>query len=109
MAKKYIVTALSLLGLPLATLAFDPGPVPSMTQNLSIGGLIDIIFNVLWPIVVAILIIGFILIGFLFATAQGDPEKIRTARLAVVGGVTIIIVVLLAWSIVFIVRNTVGV
>ena len=95
-----------LMAMPLAALAgFDPGNQPNQVSTLNINTLIDIIFSILWPIVVAFAIIMFILAAFMFFTAQGDPEKIKSARDAVLWGVVGMVVALLAFSIPFIVKN----
>lgn len=106
MNKKLIISSASalLLALPALMLAFSPGNVPN-NVSVTIGGLVDIIFNILWPIAVAFFIIMFILAAFLFATARGDPEKVKQARDAVIWGVVGVVVALLAFSIVFIIRT----
>jgi len=107
MNKKLIVPVASaaLLALPLSILAFNPGPVPNTVPSLTVGQIIDAIFSILWPIAVAFFIIMFVVAGFLFATAQGDPEKVSQARSSVIWGTAGVVVALLAWSIVFVVRN----
>jgi len=107
MNKKIVVLPASavLLALPTLILAFNPGPIPNAVPTLTVNALIDIIFSILWPIAVAFFIIMFILAAFIFATAQGDPEKINKARSAVIWGVVGVLVALVAFSIVFIIRN----
>jgi len=97
-----------LLVLPVAALAFNPGGVPNAAPNLTINQLVDVVFSILWPIVVAFAIIMFILAAFLFMTAQGDPVKLQQARSAVIWGVVGVAVALLAFSIPFVIRNTIG-
>ena len=108
MNKKLVISsAVSvLLALPAIMLAatFNPGPLPT-TTNISVADIVDIIFSILWPITVAFFIIMFVLAAFLFATAQGDPEKIKQGRSAVIWGVVGVFVALAAFSIVFIVRS----
>ena len=107
--KLFLLNILSvLLILPFAVFAFDAGAVPNAAPGLSINGIVDIIFNVLWPISVAIIIIAFVVIGFMFFTAQGDATKISQARVAFIGAIIVTILVLLAFSIPFIIRNTLG-
>ncbi len=107
MNKKLIVlnSLAALIALPVIALAADVGPVPNAVPSLNVGEIVDIIFSILWPIAVAFFVIMFVIAGFLFATAQGDPEKVKQARNAVIYGVVGVIVALLAWSIVFIIRN----
>ncbi len=108
MNKKLIAASISvvLLAMPLATMAFNPGPLPNTVAGLSINNLIDIIFGIMWPIVVAFAIIMFILAAMQFFTAQGDPSKVADARNFVLWGIVGMVVALLAFSIPFIVRNT---
>ncbi len=107
MNKKIVVSSVSavLMALPALILAFNPGPVPNPVATLNVGAIIDILFTILWPVAVAFFIVMFVLAAFLFATSQGDPEKTKSARNAVIYGVVGVVVALLAWSIVFILRN----
>ena len=89
-------------------LGFDPGPVPPSTATVDINSLIQIILDILWPIAVAFFIVMFVLAGFLFATAQGEPEKLGQARNAVIYGMVGVLVAVLAFAIVAIVRNQTG-
>src|SRR5438270_866371 len=111
MNKKLIITSLSvaLLVAPLAILAFNPGPIPQTRPNLDVNGLVDTLLGFIWPIAVAFFIIMFLLAGFLFLTAQGDPTKVAQARSAVIWGVVGVAVAVLAFSIPFVVRNVLGV
>jgi len=100
-----IFTALTF---PVAVFAFSAGNVPNSVTTLTINQLIDIMFSVIWPIAVAIIIFSGVVVGFMFMSAAGDPKKIEQARLAAIGVVLVTVVILLAFSIVFIVRNTLG-
>lgn len=110
MNKKLIASAVSamVLALPSMMLAFNPGGIPNAVPGLSINTLVDVVFSIIWPVVVAFVIIVFIISAFIFLTAQGDPAKVAQGRLAVIWGVVGVVVALLAWSIPFIVRNTLG-
>ncbi len=108
---KKLITSINVavvLALPVFALAFNPGAIPNSVPGLTIGALVDIVFSIVWPVVVAFSIIMFILAGFMFMTAQGDAEKINTARSSVIWGAVGIAVALIAFSIPFIVRNTIG-
>ena len=108
MNKKLIAaTALTmLLASPAMILAFDDGGLPNQVPGLDIGTLIDVLFGIVWPVVVAFAIIAFIVAAFLFMTAQGDATKIAQGRSAVIWGVVGVVVALLAFSIPAIVRQT---
>ncbi len=108
MNKKIIAagaTAL-LLAMPLAAMAFTPGNVPNQVPGITINGLIDIMFGILWPVFIAFAIVMFLLAGIQFFTAQGDADKVNSARNFVLWGVVGMVVALLAFSLPFIVRNT---
>ena len=100
--------ALIFLSLPAVILAFNPGPVPNASPGLSVEALIDIIFAILWPVAVAFFIIMFILAAFKFFTAQGEPDGVADARNFVIWGIVGVVVALIAFSIPFIIRNTLG-
>ena len=109
MNKKIIASTVTvLLTLPAVMLAFDPGTVPNAAPGLTINTLVDIIFSILWPVAVAFFIIMFVIAAFQFFTAQGDPGKVGSARQFVIWGIVGVVIALLAWSIPFIVRNTIG-
>ena len=97
-----------LLTLPAVILAFNPGNLPNAVSNIEINDLVDILFSILWPIAIAFFIVMFILAAFKFFTAQGKPDDIASARNFVIWGIVGVIVALLAFSIPFIVRNTLG-
>jgi len=83
---------------PLLTLAaFDPGaePVPLTGVNTVIGK----ITGVIWPIFMGLALIMLIVAGFLFLTSNGEPDKLKTARAALIWSVVGIIVGILAYSI----------
>src|SRR3989344_2558542 len=110
MNKKIIAASIStaLLAFPSMILAFNPGGVPNPAPGLTINDLVDLLFSILWPVAVAFFITMFVIAAFQFFTAQGDPEKVKGARNFVIWGVVGVVVALLAWSIPFIIRNTLG-
>jgi len=110
MNKKLIAssTITLLLAMPAVMLAFNPGNVPNAVPTLNINSLVDILFSILWPIAVAFFIVMFIFAAFKFATAQGDPTQIATARQFLIWGIIGVVIALLAFSIPFVIRNTIG-
>ena len=111
MNKKLIaLSTAALLVLPLVSLAvFNPGNPPNTNPNLTVIGIIDLIIGFIWPVIVILIIILFTVAAFLFFSAQGDPEKVAQARLAFIWGVAGTVVIFLAWSVPFIVKNALGV
>lgn len=55
-----------------------------------------------------IAVVCFVLAGVLFLTGQGEPEKIKTARSAVIWGVAGVIVGIVAFSIIAIVAHSIS-
>ncbi len=102
----YVCIATALL-LPAVGLAVDFG-TPPVAQNLDIPGILNKILDIVWPIFIGLAIIMFIVAGFLFLKAQGDPAETKTAQKAVMWGVVGIIVGILAFSIPRIVTSLLG-
>lgn len=82
------------LGIPITTLIID---------------ILNVALNVLWSIAVAFVIIMFTIAGFKYLTAQGDPSKISESNKAVIWGTVGTAVVVLAWSVIAVVRMQIGV
>lgn len=95
------------LAIPVAALAFVADAIPR-NVNISIANVLSGVFAIVWPVVVAVIIIMFIVAGFEFLTAQGAPEKLKLARSAVIWGIAGVMVIVLAFSIITIVRITLG-
>jgi len=97
-----------LLALPIIGLAaFNPGGTPN-TVTLSVTQIVNVILDFIWPLFAGFAVIMFIVAGFLFLTAQGDPEKVNQARQATLWGTIGVVVGLIAFSIPFIIRVTLG-
>jgi hypothetical protein len=110
MNKKIIASSIlaALLVLPAITLAdINPGASPGSFGG-SVVVIINAILNFIWPIFVGFAVIMFIVAAFLFLSANGDPGKIGTARQAVLWGIVGVVIGVLAFSIPFVVRNTLG-
>ncbi len=75
------------------------------TGNIDVISAIDSIFSYVWPVFIAFSVIVFIWAGFLFLTAHGDPNKLTSARHAVIWGAIGVAIALLASSIPFLIDN----
>lgn len=64
------------------------------------------IISMTWAIFAGFSVVCFIIAGFMFLTAQGEPEKLKAARSAVIWGFIGIIVGIIAYSIIGIVSNS---
>lgn len=112
-----IISKKSLILLPLC-LAFLVLPAiglgqvifqtPSGGQAINVEALLLVVLNILWPVVVTVVIIFFVLAGFKFLTAQGDPKQLETARKFLMWGMGGVIVIILAFSIISTIRMTLG-
>jgi len=96
-----------LLVFPVAALAV-PGVFQGDVITL-VGGVKDLVLNIMWLVAITYIIIMFVLAGFKFMAAQGDPSGVREARQAVIWGIVGTAVILLAWSIISIVAAQLGV
>ena len=73
--------------------------------SLTLNGLIPNILNVLWIVFTAFAVIMFVVSGIMFLTAQGDREKLVTARASLYWGVVGVIVGIVAYSAVAIITS----
>jgi hypothetical protein len=109
--KKLIIASASLavLAAPVLGLAINIPPQPVGNNALNVTSIVNSIFGFIWPVIIGIIIILFIIAGFEFITAQGDSAKIGKARQFVIWGIVGIVVVLLAFSMVSIIQNSLGI
>ena len=105
--KKYLaILILSALALPVAALAIDFTPPQGGIPD--VPTLVNRILTPVWQIFIGLAVLMIIVAGILFLTANGQPEKITTARTALLWGIMGIAVGVLAFSITTIVRVAVG-
>jgi len=70
-----------------------------------IASIVHSIENVVALVFGCIAVVMFVFAGVLFLTAQGEPEKIKTARSAFIWGVAGVVVGIIAFSIIAIVSS----
>jgi len=97
-AFSFISTIALLLPFTVFAAADFPIIAPNPNLDISVVNILNAIFNILWPIVVAIVILSFIYAGILFVTAHGDPTKISKGKSAVLWGIAGIVVIILSVS-----------
>ena len=89
-----------------------PGGIGSVTaptgQDLDISNILTLVLNIIWQVSVTVTIIFFLLAGFKFLTAKGDPHELGVARNFVIWGALGVIIIILAFSIIAIIKNTFG-
>ncbi len=107
MNKKLVttLTTITFLLAPVFALAWVPDALPNQwAPNVVPAEIINAIFNFIWPVVAAVVVIYFIIIAFMFFTAQGKPDDIATARKALIWGIAGVAIILMAFSMIAIVR-----
>ena len=115
MNKKFALGALTvLLLMPVIGLAQITFPsTPSLSSGVNLFNLIvtitTIVLNAVWMIAVTFVIVMFVISGFQFLTAQGDPGKVGEARNAIIWGTGGVVVIILSYSILVIMRLTLGI
>ncbi|TSC94666.1 MAG: hypothetical protein CEN87_387 [Parcubacteria group bacterium Licking1014_1] len=95
-----ILTGLGILVLPNAALGAEPK---------TIGELVTKISNALYSAMSGIVLIAWIVIAFLYLTAWGSPEKLKTAHHAVIWAAVGTAILVLYKSIEPIIKNALGV
>ncbi len=100
--KKIIISSISAVLLILPTVIMAQ-TLQGITNNVA-----TIVINVLYIIADGFIIFMFVLAGFKYLTAQGDPSKVSEANKAVIWALAGIAVVVLASFMRVIVQNTLG-
>lgn len=103
----FIASIFSLMPI-LSLAAFDAGTRPAFNLTANDQWLTNLItgaFTLLWSLFIAFAIIMFIVAGFQFLSAQGEPDNLSKARKSVLWGVVGVVMGFLAFLIPFIVRN----
>lgn len=111
MAKRALLFATILLaGFPLAVFAQGPTitPVPGGGVLGILNNLKNVVLGILWMIAVTFTIFMFVQAGFHYMTAKGDPTKIREGHHSVVWASLGAAIIVLAWSIINIVKLQFG-
>jgi beta-lactamase regulating signal transducer with metallopeptidase domain len=101
--------AVSILTFPVLAFAIDASTPPGAASIDSLPTLIGQIQTIMWLVFGAIAVIMFVVAGIMFLTAQGQPEKIQTARSALIWGIAGVVVGILAYSILTIIGSALNV
>ena len=83
-------------------------PTTVLAQGGPFDKMISGILSAMWKIFGVFAVIGLVVSGILFLTAQGDPQKIQIAKQALLYGIIGVIVGIVAYSIVNIISNVIG-
>lgn len=102
MSKKTFFSVLSgVLVLPTLALADCGG-------KFTVKCIMDSILNVTWEIATGVTIVLWVITGILFLSAQGAPEKVNTAKKALIAAAAGTVIVILAYSAITIVEKALG-
>jgi len=103
-----VVSSAALLALPALAFAGVLAPPPLPNTTVDVWGVINKIIGFIWPIFFGVAIVMFLISGFMFLTAAGDPNKIKLGRDALIWGIVGVLVGVLSISIPYIVVGWFG-
>ncbi len=108
LSKSFLIVFISLLFLPVLSLAAEEeritNPLPNIT---SVGGLVQTILEGFIKIGMPFLVLAIIYCGFLFVSAQGKPEAIKKAKDALLYTLIGAAILLGSWGIAQLITSTV--
>ena len=96
------LATIAVIALPIIALAQIGGSPPGISTDLTTLG--TKIANAVWIVFTVIAVISFVVAGILFMTAQGQPEKIASARSAFIWGIAGVVVGIIAFTIINVVK-----
>ncbi len=106
MNKKLIALVSSvLLASPVAIFAIANPATPATQATLTVIALVNKVLDFMWPLFIGFAVIMFIVAGFKFVAAQGEPTEVAGARMFVIWGIAGVAVGVLAFSLPYIVQN----
>lgn len=73
-------------------------PIISYAQPIDFKAVINRVTDLLWTIFAGLVVVMFIIVGFLYLTSRGEPGKIQTANKALIWTIIGIAVGILAYS-----------
>ena len=103
--KKHFLILLSVLVFTVCPLSLTFGQITGPASPFTIDSIIIGAVDTAWVIFAGLGVICFILAGIIFLTAQGAPEKLKTAKAAVLWGTAGILVGILGFSAVTLISN----
>lgn len=105
--KKLSIASTVTLATPLLVSA-QYGGMQGSGAGLSITTLGIALGNAVWVVFTIIAVIMFVVSGVQFLSANGDGEKVKTARHSVIWGLVGIVVAIFAYSAISFVRGSIG-
>ncbi|MCX6724284.1 MAG: hypothetical protein NT155_03905 [Candidatus Staskawiczbacteria bacterium] len=99
------ISFLILLAVVLVVPVIASAQLHSYGPAISYMYIVDQLMGAMWIIFSAIAVVCFIIAGILFLTANGHPEKLQSARSALIWGVVGVIIGIISYSIVSIVGS----
>ena len=102
------LVTLGMIALPVLALAAFTIPAEPTGGFANFGQVFGKILSLIWPVVAGLAAVMIIVAAIVFITANGDPEKIATARQALIWAIVGLVVAILAYSIPYIVKTVIG-
>lgn len=93
---------------PFIISAIDVTTETEPERIASLDTIFSKIVGLVWYAFVALTIVMFMVAGILFLTAQGEPDKLETARRAALWGVVGVVVAIVGYSIIAILKEQMG-
>lgn len=109
MNKKLVIVSASALALlmPFVSMAI-PAPTTPGGGGFNLLLLVNRILDLLWILFIAFAVIMFVVAGFMFLTARGEPEAVKDARNFVIYGIVGVAVGVIAFSLPFLIQGQLG-
>ena len=79
--------------------------LPGIVYAQTITGMVANVVNVVWVVATGIVIILWVVTGVLFLAAQGAPEKLKQAKMALFSSIAGTVLVIVAYSARAIIQN----
>lgn len=106
--KKILIGAAIMLVLPVLTVkanVIPPAPTSATISSLSV--FFNDVLSLIWPVAAGLSAVMAVVAGIMLITAQGEPEKIRAGRSALIWAIIGFVVAIVAYSMPTIVSNAI--
>ena len=102
-----VISIISIISLPIFSFAEEAGKIINPLNESTIDGLIKTVLEGALKIGIPIIALAIIYCGFLFVEARGNPEKIGKAKESLMYTLVGAGILLGAWAIALLIKNTV--
>ncbi len=106
MNKKLLSISLFFITTPVIVAAAVTLPgIPNQVSDFNT--IINGILNLIWPLFIGFAVIMFIVAGFFYLKAQGEPNEVKEANKFIIWGAVGVLVAVLAFTIPYFIQNTI--